>query len=68
MHTWYSPRGTSRGLLLAFVVASVWLAWSLGYSQGLRRESAKPPARLELVPITVASAACDRQTGDCTPR
>jgi len=35
MNKIYSSRGARRGLLIAAVTAGVWVAWAIGYSQGV---------------------------------
>lgn len=35
MNKIYSSRGARRGLLIAAVTMSVWVAWAIGYSQGV---------------------------------
>jgi hypothetical protein len=35
----YSSRGAHRGALIAVVTAGIWLAWAIGYSQGVEVHS-----------------------------
>jgi len=35
MNQIYSPRGARRGLLIAVVTAGIWMAWAMGYTQGV---------------------------------
>ncbi len=41
MRRWYSPRGASRGLILAGVTAAVWIVWAEGYRQGITTDARK---------------------------
>lgn len=35
MSRYFSIRGARRGALIAFVTAGIWIAWAVGYSQGM---------------------------------
>jgi hypothetical protein len=35
MNKIYSSRGARRGTLIAAVTAGIWMAWAMGYSQGV---------------------------------
>ena len=39
MNKIYSSRGARRGLLIAAVTAGLWMAWAVGYSQGVEVHS-----------------------------
>ena len=39
----YSSRGVRRGLLIAVVTAGIWMAWAIGYSQGVEAHFPQMP-------------------------
>jgi hypothetical protein len=43
MNKIYSSRGARRGLLIAAVTAGVWMAWAIGYSQGIEARFPQMP-------------------------
>ena len=43
MNKIYSSRGARRGLLIAVVTAGVWMAWAIGYSQGIEAHFPQMP-------------------------
>jgi hypothetical protein len=43
MNKIYSSRGARRGLLIAAVTAGLWMAWAVGYSQGVEVTSFQMP-------------------------
>ena len=48
MRRWYSPRGAQRGLLMAGIVALVWLSWAIGYSQGASKTPANAAPHVQV--------------------
>ena len=43
MNKIYSSRGARRGLLIAALTAGIWLAWAIGYSQGVEINQPQMP-------------------------
>ena len=43
MNKIYSSRGARRGLLIAAITAGVWMAWAIGYSQGIEARFPQMP-------------------------
>ena len=41
MNRWFSSRGARRGLMLSGFVATMWLCWALGFTQGSAPKSAE---------------------------
>lgn len=43
MNQIYSPRGLRRGLMLAGLSVGIWMAWAIGYSQGVDVNNSRMP-------------------------
>lgn len=43
MNKIYSSRGARRGLLIAVLTTGIWMAWAIGYSQGVETTHPQMP-------------------------